>query len=71
MHDHADRAADELEKELIRLQRLLEDVKYERAFTGKQEGLHLYVSELTRLDQEIQKYETGIVEVTSLIAQRQ
>ncbi len=57
----------ELQFALKRAQAYLEDARDERSFTGKQTSMHIKVSELSRLDQDIKKFQAQVTQLETLI----
>jgi seryl-tRNA synthetase len=68
MSDYGEMTIDELEKERAKKQALLEDIQHERAFLGKQAGMHINASEFARLDRDAEATERKIGEIEAAIA---
>lgn len=61
---------EELRVALTRARAFLEDAKDERSFIGKQTSMHIKVSELTRLDQDIVKFGGQVVQLEALLSEQ-
>ena len=60
----------ELETELSKQQALLADIRDERAFMGKQIGMHINASEFARLDRDAEAAEKKIATLEELLTAR-
>ena len=67
MADFESMSKEELETELTKQKALLEDVRHERSFLGKQAGMHINASEFARLDRDAETAEKKIQQLESLI----
>jgi hypothetical protein len=70
MPNYEEMTLEQLRKERERAQALLTDARDERAFLGKQTSMHIKVSELNRLDRDIERFETRLTEIDQLIEKR-
>ena len=70
MIDVSKLGAQELQEQHQRQKALLDDIRDERAFLGKQTGMHINASEFNRLDQEADKAERVIAALETEIAAR-
>lgn len=68
MTETSEMSLEELQAELKKKKALLEDVQYERAFLGKQAGMHINASEFSRLDRDAEAAEKKIAELEEAIA---
>ena len=59
---------EELQAALTRAQAFLVDARDERSFIGKQTSMHIKVAELTRLDQDVEKFGAQVAELEELLA---
>lgn len=70
MPDYKSLTVDELTSELARLNVLLDDLRSEREFMGRQTGMHMSTSVFARLDQEMEKHEKSVAEIKELLKTR-
>ena len=68
MPDYDNLTLPQLQEELKKNEELLQDVKDERAFMAKQEGMHIVTSEFESLDRDRERYEKRIEEIKARIA---
>ena len=68
MPDFNDLSLEELQAELKKYETRLQDTLHERAFLGKQGGMHIGVSEFERLDREAERYKAVIEKIKGQIA---
>ena len=69
MPSYENLTTDELQKQRDRAEALLIDARDERSFIGKQTSMHIKVSELKRLDQDIERFQQRVDELDRRLAE--
>lgn len=70
MADYQAMTLDELQTALKKEEFLLDDVQQERAFLGKQSGMHINTSEFARIDRDIERHNERIAKIRETISQK-